>query len=351
MSDAFPGFPGVRGHTHAQARLSRAIAREQLHHGLIVMGPTGIGKATLARGLACALHCETQPAVGCGTCSSCRRVLSAMHAGVETLQPETPGGTIKVEAARELSHRLSHAPFEGRHHVVIFDPADALTEQAFNALLKSIEEPKPGVHFLMITSRPDGLLPTILSRCLPVRLGPLPLDLQGEVVDEVLARRQAEAEEAGEEPLPTPEADRRHLALRLSQGSVGQALDLLTDASLDDVVTLVRNAMDAVNAGPGGIFSGDKGPLWSSWTQASGGAGAGRPARERAACARATDLWLLHLREHLRGGEGLPGLPSAGHEVPRLLRHIDCLQGLREGLMRNPNVRLAMEQTLLELSA
>ena len=185
MSDDFPGFPGVRGHAHAQARLSRAIAREQLHHGLILMGPGGIGKATLARGLACALHCEVQPAVGCGTCSSCRRVLTAMHAGVETLEPENEGGTIKVEAARDLSHRLAHAPFEGRHHVVIFDPADALTEQAFNALLKSIEEPKPGVHFLMITSRPDGLLPTILSRCLPVRLGPLPIELQGEVVDEV----------------------------------------------------------------------------------------------------------------------------------------------------------------------
>ena len=109
------------------------------------------------------------------------------------------GGKIKVEVARELSHRLQHAPFEGQHHVVIFDPADALTEQAYNALLKSIEEPRPGVHFVMITTHPDGLLPTILSRCLPVRLGPLPLPLLTEVVQGVLAERQRKAVAEGEE--------------------------------------------------------------------------------------------------------------------------------------------------------
>jgi len=350
MLDERSRFPGVRGHDHAQARLSRAIARGQLHHALILMGPRGIGKAALARGLACALHCSVEPAVGCGTCTSCRRIFAGLHAGVEWIEPEAAGGTIKVDAARELSHRLQHAPFEGEHHVVIFDPADALTEQAYNALLKSIEEPQPGVHFVMLTTHPDGLLPTILSRCLPVRLGPLPVELVESVVDAVLARAAAKAEaEGGDAPEP-PSAERRTLAVRLSQGSVGQALELLVDPTLPDVVTLVRCAMEATSRGAGGIFSGDKGPLWSAWTQASGGAGAGRPARERAACGRAIDLWLLHLREHLRGGEGLPSLPDPGRAVPRLLHRIDRLQALHDGLRRNPNVRLALEQTLLELT-
>ena len=348
MAEAFTGFPGVRGHEHAQARLSRAIARDQLHHGLIVMGPRGIGKAALALGLACALHCPVRPAVGCGRCTVCHRVLTGLHAGVERIVPEAEGGKIKVEVARELSHRLQHAPFEGQHHVVIFDPADALTEQAYNALLKSIEEPRPGVHFVMITTHPDGLLPTILSRCLPVRLGPLPLLTEG--VQGVLAERQRKAVAEGEEA-PTPDPERLALALRLAQGSAGLALELAADPSLDDVLALVRSAMSAAHEGPAGIFSGDKGPLWSAWTQASGGAGPGRPARERAACGRALDLWLLHLREHLRGGQGLPGLPGAGAEVPALLHQIDRLQALREGLERNPNVRLALEQTLLELTA
>jgi hypothetical protein len=117
------------------------------------------------------------------------------------------------------------------------------------------------------------------------------------------------------------------------------------------VIAVVRSAMEAAAEGSGGIFAGEKAPLWAAWSQASGGAGPGRPARERNACARATDLWLLHLREHLRGGDGLPGLPSPRGDVPGLLHQIDRLQALREALLRNPNVRLALEQTLLELSA
>lgn len=369
MSDASLSFPGVLGHAHVQARLSRAIARDQLHHGLIFMGPRGIGKAALARGLACALHCSVRPAVGCGTCPACHRILTNAHTGVEWVVPETAGGKIKVEVARELSNRLQHAPFEGLHHLVVFDPADALTDQAFNALLKTIEEPRPGVRFVMITSHAQGLLPTILSRCLPVRLGPLPQALVGRVLDDVLAQRAAEAKALAEGPTEGPvrrskakaatdsgpavepvDPVQRELAVRLSQGSVGQALELLADASLGDVIAVVHCAMQAVAEGPAGIFSGDRGPLWSAWTQASGGPGPGRPARERAACARFVDLWLLHLRERLRGGGGLPGLPTRHADVPAQLHQIDRLQALLEALPRNPNVRLAVEQTLLELA-
>jgi DNA polymerase-3 subunit delta' len=351
MIDDSPRFPGVLGHRQAQARLSRAIARDQLHHGLILMGPRGIGKAALARGLACALHCPERPAVGCGTCITCRRILGNVHAGVEHVTPDEDGGTIKVEVARELSNRLQHAPFEGQHHVVVLDPADALTPQAYNALLKAIEEPRPGVCFVMITTHPEGLLPTIRSRCLPVRLGPLPPELVARVLDDVLAGRRQAAVAEGREPPPEPDRQRRELAVRLCQGSVGQALELLVDASLPDVLAVVRSAMEAAADGPAGIFGGEKAALWSAWAQASGGAGPGRPARERSACARATDLWLLHLREHLRGGEGLPGLPAPRGDVPALLHQLDRLQALREALPRNPNVRLALEQTLLELSA
>src|SRR5690606_37922568 len=143
-------FPGTLGHTEAQARLHRALRRDQLHHGIILVGPRGVGKATLARGLACALHCTASPGLGCGACTACHRVMARTHAGVEWIEPEADSTTIKVGAARELANRLELAPFEGRHHVVVFDPAEALNEQALNALLKTLEEPRPGVHFVMI---------------------------------------------------------------------------------------------------------------------------------------------------------------------------------------------------------
>jgi DNA polymerase III subunit delta' len=342
-------FVGVRGHAQAQERLARALQRRQLHHGLVFVGPKGVGKAALARGLGCALHCDEALGVGCGRCSACRRVLAGHHAGVEWVVPDesTAGGKIKVETARELANRLQLAPFEGSAHLVVFDPADALTEQAFNALLKTIEEPRPGVHFVMITTGLDKLLPTIASRCLPVRLGRLSTDDVRAVVTDEISRRQ----EAGDETVAGIEATRIDLAVRLCEGSAGLAVELSLDPSLDDALTLLARAIEAAARGPAGIFGGDKSALWAAWSQAVGPSKTGRPARERAVAARTAELWLLHLRESMRGGAGLPGVPpSSGLDHRARVRHLDRLQSFLEGLDRNPNVRLSLEHTLLELS-
>mgnify|MGYP002619717413 CR=1 FL=1 len=327
----------------------RALARRQLHHGLIFVGPRGVGKAALARGLACALHCEAA-SPGCGRCPACQRVLTGHHAGVEWITPDdsaTPGGKIKVETARELANRLQLAPFEGSAHLVVFDPADALTEQALNALLKALEEPRPGVYFVMITTGLDRLLPTILSRCLAVRLGRLASDDVRAVVLAEMERRR----EAGDETAAAADAARIDLAVRLSEGSAGLAVELALDPSLDDALTLLARAVEAAQRGPTGIFAGDKSPLWAAWSQAVGAVKTGRPARERAVAARTAELWLLHLRESMRGGQGLPGVPlSRTDDHLGLVRRLDRLQSFLEGLDRNPNVRLSLEQTLLDIS-
>ena len=352
MSDSAQiAFPGVRGHARAQAKLSRAIERDQLHHGLLFIGPEGVGRATVARGLGCALHCKVRPGVGCGECNDCHLVLTGNHGGVEWVRPEGPGGMIKAEPARLLANRLMHAPFEGDRHLVVFDPGHAVNETAFNALLKSIEEPAPGVHFVFIVTNTESLLPTIVSRCLPVRFGTLAEDDLATVLGEELARRRATAEAEGEEPPQVPD-DRRTLAMRLAQGSAGAAVELAMDDGLDQALSLLSHAMAAADVGPPIIFGGDKSPLWEAWTEAYGGSGPGRPARERAACARLTELWLLDLGSRLRGAEGLPGLSRRVHRTGQAaVRELDLLLSLRDRLDRNPNVRLALEQTLLELSA
>lgn len=343
-------FVGVRGHAQAQERLARALARRQLHHGLIFVGPKGVGKAALARGLGCALHCAEAPGLGCGRCSPCERVLAGHHAGVEWITPDeatAPGGKIKVETARELANRLQLAPFEGSAHLVVFDPADALTEQALNALLKAIEEPRPGVYFVMITTGLDRLLPTILSRCLAVRIGRLSPDDVREIVAAEIERRRA----SGDDTAADADAARLELAVRLCEGSAGLAVELALDPSLDDALTLLARAIEAAERGPAGIFGGDKSPLWAAWSEAVGPVKTGRPARERAVAARTAELWLLHLRESIRGGQGLPKVPTLrGVDRGAMLRRLDRLQAFLEGLDRNPNVRLALEQTLLELS-
>ncbi|HEY8379651.1 MAG TPA: hypothetical protein VIK91_24330, partial [Nannocystis sp.] len=175
---------GVRGHEGAQAAVLRALARGQLHHALVLVGPRGVGKATFARGLGCALLCPARPGLGCGECSTCRRVLAGNHPDVDWLVPDGKAGLISVDSARACHVRQTHAPYEGPAYLVVVDPADALGEAAGNALLKTIEEPRPGVHFALLTTNLQGVLPTILSRALPIRLGRLDDAIVRAIVDE-----------------------------------------------------------------------------------------------------------------------------------------------------------------------
>jgi DNA polymerase-3 subunit delta' len=339
---------GVRGHDEALERLARAIARAQLHHSMIFVGPRGVGKATVARALARGLHCKVEPAVGCRACTSCRRIDADLHAGVEWIRPETTGGKIKVEVARELATRLLSAPFEGDAHLVVVDTAEALTEQAWNALLKTIEEPRPGVHFVSIAQGLDGILPTILSRSAVVRFGRISDDDVVSVLDDVLTHRAPDDDGV----VPEVPAARRELAMRLADGSPGLAVELALDASLDGIHRLLAEAIDAVRRGPAAIFAGDRGGLGQAFAEASAGPTTGKPARERQAIARMSELWLLHLRERMRGREGEPDLGArtrADDGGAGSLQAASLLLELQDRLERNANARLVLEHALLEL--
>lgn len=369
-------FPGVLGHEGAQTALARALGRGQLHHALVLVGPRGVGKATFARGLGCALLCPERPGVGCGACVTCRRVLAGNHPDVDWLVPDGKAGQISVDSARACHVRQAHAPYEGRAHLVVVDPADALGEAAGNALLKTIEEPRPGVHFALLTTNLQGVLPTILSRSLPVRLGRL---------DDAIVRAIVEPRAQGLAP------ERLDMAVLLAEGSAGVALELAADPSLERTVELVRQAIAAVRAGAPAIFAGDAAPLWTAWSAATAPEEAPAPepepaegppeppgakkkkaskkgepgeakaaaaakkdaaALQRAAVRRMVELWTLHVREQLRGRPGLPGVPPVPTEAPAtLVAAIAALQRLGARVERMGSVRLMLEQGLLELSA
>jgi DNA polymerase-3 subunit delta' len=210
-------FRDIAGHRHLLDLIASAAFRGSLPPSLIFAGPEGVGKRMAALALAQALNCLAP--VGndaCGECASCKRIARGVHADVLLIEPgET--GSIKVDQVREAIDRAAYRPFEGRRRVVIIDSADEILVEAQNALLKTLEEPPPASVFVLVTSRPDVLLPTVRSRCQRLRFGRL---APGEVAQVLMQAHEYSDTDA-------------HAAAALSDGSVGRALEGGTDSFVD----------------------------------------------------------------------------------------------------------------------
>jgi DNA polymerase-3 subunit delta' len=171
-------FSTIIGHLRLVSLLSRAIARSTMPPALLLAGPGGVGKRRVAIAVAQAINCLEPRTTSqlerdaCGRCASCRRIERGMHPDVIVIEPGDTG-SIKIEAIRDVVDRASYRPFEGRRRVVIIDEADALVAPAQNALLKTLEEMPAASIFLLVSSMPDALLPTVRSRCPRLRFGPL----------------------------------------------------------------------------------------------------------------------------------------------------------------------------------
>jgi len=187
-------FSDIVGQRAAVLTLERALSSGKVHHALRFEGPPGVGKETVAWRLAQALVCTGSDPLGCETCSACQRAIGrsaeppavSLHPDVLLVErglypPALLGGKseatgISVEQIRSIVlPRLGFSPHEGKALVILVRDADELTTSAANALLKTLEEPPPRTHFVLMTTRPGRLLDTIRSRTLPVRFGPLPL--------------------------------------------------------------------------------------------------------------------------------------------------------------------------------
>lgn len=170
-------FRTLAGHHRVLTLVSQAIAHQTLPPALLLGGPAGIGKRRVALAVAEALNCA-KPATGslaidaCGSCDACRRIARGVHPDVIVVQPGDTG-SIRIEQIRDVIDRAAYRPFEGRRRVVIVDEADAMMPAAQSALLKTLEEPPSATMFMLVSSMPDALLPTVRSRCPRLRFAPL----------------------------------------------------------------------------------------------------------------------------------------------------------------------------------
>jgi hypothetical protein len=193
-------FRDIVGHRRLIDLLARSIQRDALPPSLLFSGPASAARET-AVAVAQALNCTNLvvndgalPIDGCGRCSACTRIARGMHPDVLVLEPGD-SGAIKIEQVRDVVERTSYRPFEGRRRVVTVTEADALVPQAQNALLKTLEEPPPSSVFILLTSHPDVLLPTVRSRLITLvfpETGPADVDEDArDVAERVLTRAAA----------------------------------------------------------------------------------------------------------------------------------------------------------------
>jgi DNA polymerase-3 subunit gamma/tau len=210
-------FEEMVGQEHAVRALSNALTQNRLHHAYLLTGPRGVGKTTLARVMAKALNCETGvTATPCGRCAACLEIDGGRF--VDLIELDAASNT-QVDQMRELLENALYAPTRARFKVYIIDEVHMLSRSAFNAMLKTLEEPPPHVKFVLATTDPQKVPVTVLSRCLQFNLKQIPVAQIAEQLARVLERESVAFE-----------APALQLIARAAQGSMRDGLSLLDQA-------------------------------------------------------------------------------------------------------------------------
>ena len=225
-------FDGVAGQKPIVKTLQNAVRQHRIAHAYLFCGPRGTGKTSIAKIFAKMLNCESEENAPCGKCHNCIEFQNGSHPDIIEIDAASNNG---VEEVRNLIEKVKYAPIEGKYKVYIIDEVHMMSTGAFNALLKTIEEPPEHVIFIFATTEPHKVLPTIISRCQRFDFNKVSIADMVERLDYVLDQEHIHME---------PEAVR--LVATLSEGGMRDALSILDqciayaqdDITVNDVNTI-----------------------------------------------------------------------------------------------------------------
>jgi DNA polymerase III subunit gamma/tau len=210
-------FSTLVGQDHVVRALTNALDQQRLHHAYLFTGTRGVGKTTLARILAKSLNCQTGiTATPCGICDACVEIDKGRY--IDLIEVDAASNT-QVDAMRDLLDNAQYAPTSGRFKVYIIDEVHMLSKSAFNAMLKTLEEPPAHVKFILATTDPQKVPVTVLSRCLQFNLRQMGTTTIVEHLENILNQENINFETAA-----------IHLIARAAAGSMRDALSLTDQA-------------------------------------------------------------------------------------------------------------------------
>ncbi len=189
-------FADVVGQEHVVRTLSNAVERGKVHHAYLFVGSRGTGKTSMAKILAACLNCDASPThptvTPCGHCESCVAIQNATSLDVIEMDAASNNS---VDDIRDLREKVAYAPVSGRHKVYILDEAHMLSQQAWNAFLKTLEEPPPRTIFVLATTEAQKVLPTVVDRCHRFDFGRPSVEQVAKVLARVAAEEQIDIDE------------------------------------------------------------------------------------------------------------------------------------------------------------
>jgi DNA polymerase-3 subunit delta' len=335
VSDPLLGQWPIIGHEATIELLRRGLATGRVAHAFLFTGPAAIGKFALASAFARALNC-TGEAAPCGQCRACRLIGQNRHPDVRVIQLFEDKREISIDQIRTVLHEASLKPYEATWKAYIVRDAETMNEEAANCLLKTLEEPPPQVILMLTAPTPEALLPTLVSRCQPVPMHPLP-------ISQIEAALQAPF---GCDP------QRASLLARLSNGRIGWAIQAAGDQTilegrqrlLDRLAGFSRaTRVDRL------AFAAEQGQRY------------GKDVAERESVHAVLDLWSTWWRDLLLAKAGCQNMmvnadrtealqnETRRYTLGQVRGFLESLRATGQQLRQNVNPRLALEVLVLAI--
>ena len=323
-------FTDIVGQERVKNMLLRAIESNRLPHAMLFSGIPGTGKKTMAKAMAMRLNClSPSPEGGCGTCKFCRQISHGNFPDFLVIGVEKGKvSKISIDQIRQIYKRVSFSPI-ARYRIVVIDQAEDMTDEATNSFLKLLEEPPERNIFILNTTEPLNLLPTVVSRCQNIKFSPIPSSL---IADWLIKNRSLDKDTA-------------IVLSKMCNGSIGRAIELMESGYLerrDQWISLLIKIPAMNRQGIYEIMEKDPSTkeeviemliTWNSWL------------RDILVIKETKNKELLINRDLSHTAEKV----AERYKKDNLLKAIDLIQKAEKDLYKNRNISLVLKNTLLKL--